>query len=214
MAPAQLEDRIRWGNNVAARAAGVATDAYRASSNKDPLDARNRFVRLPALFMSMRGTFDRTNGYGNALWHGLFDAAYTRPGDYLVRPEQVWFIAAQERLLPVLCVRTNRIVTFSRPAAQTDTGVNNYGGVTADDVVSLLSNWPASVLAAPGSGRPQANLPSDSSVSFWTVLLPAYPGTVLRPADLMSDDLGRNAVVLTSELSELGWRVTVKQVTT
>jgi hypothetical protein len=30
----------------------------------------------------------------------------------------------------------------------------------------------------------------------------------------MSDDLGRNAVVMAAELSELGWRLTVKQVTT
>jgi hypothetical protein len=37
---------------------------------------------------------------------------------------------------------------------------------------------------------------------------------VLRPADLMIDDLGRNAIVSAAELTELGWRVSVKQATT
>ena len=30
----------------------------------------------------------------------------------------------------------------------------------------------------------------------------------------MTDDLGRNAVVAAAELTDLGWRITVKQATT
>ena len=76
--------------------------------------------------------------YGDALWYGIFDAAYTRPGDYLVQADAVWFIAAQQRLLPVLCVQTNRIVSFWRPAAPSTTGVNTYGGVTTETNEVLL----------------------------------------------------------------------------
>ena len=65
-----------------------------------------------------------------------------------------------------------------------------------------------------GGGSPAAELPSDTSVPYWTVLLPAFPGVVLLPADLMTDDLGRNAVVSAAELTGLGWRLTVKQATT
>ena len=106
-----------------------------------------------------------------------------------------WFIASQEPMLPVLCVRSNRVVSFARAAAPITTGVNNYGGVTATTTTTLLTEWPASVLGASGGGHPEAELPSDSTVPYWTVLLPAFPGVTILPADLMSDDLGRNAVV-------------------
>jgi hypothetical protein len=212
--PRHLQDRIHWARNVAARAVGAQTDAYRPSSVSDPLDRRNRFLRLPAAFTAPDGRFAHPNAYGDALWYGVFDAAYTRPGDYMVQEEAVWFIAAQQRLLPVLCVRTNRTVAFWRPAAPTGTGVNTYGGVTTATNEPLLTNWPANVMGASGRGQPESDLPSDSSIPYWTVLLPAFPGVTLRPSDLMTDDLDRNAVVAAAELTELGWRITAKQATT
>ncbi len=210
----RLQDRISWASNICARAAGEWADAYRPSAPADPLAPANRFLRLPALFTGVQGQFTRPQGYGDALAHGIFDYAYTRAGDYLVQGEATWFIAAQQPLLPALCVRTSRIVSFARPAAPATTGVNGYGGVTASSVAALLTNWPASVIGSSGSGQPAAQLPSDSSVPFWTVLLPAPPGIVLLPADLMSDDLGRTAVVAAAELTALGWRLTVKQAIT
>jgi hypothetical protein len=214
MDSARLEDRIRWGLNVAARATGTTTSAYRPRGAENPLAAQNRFLRLPAAFSGLDGRFARPNGYGNALWYGIFDAAYTCTGDYLVQHDATWFIAAQHKLLPVLCVQTNRLISFTRPAAQTSTGVNTYGGVTAANVTPLMTNWPASVLSASREGRPLANLPNDTSVSLWTVMVPACLGIVLQTGDLMSDDLGRNGVVATTELTDLGWRLSIRQATT
>jgi hypothetical protein len=214
MQPAQLQDRIHRGWNAAARAIGADTDAYRPRGPSEPLARTNRFLRLRAAFTAPDGRFVRPNSYGDALWYGIFDAAYTQPGDYLVQQESVWFIAAQQRLLPVLCVQTDRIISFWRPAAPTSAGVNAYGGSTTATNELLLENWGAKVTGSSGRGRPESDLPSDSSVPYWTVLLPALPGVVLHPADLMTDDLGRNAVVAAAELSELGWRLAVKQVTT
>ena len=213
MDAAHLQDRMRWGLNVAARALGTSTDAYRPADVADPLDPVNRFLRLNAAFSAPDGRFQSPNAYGQALWHGVFDAAYTQPGDYLVQGALTWFVAAQQPLLPVLCVQANRIVSISRAAAPASTGVNTYGGVTQATNTSLLTNWPANVLGASGGGRPEADLPSDSSIPYWTVLMPAYGGVVLQPADLMSDDLGRNAVISAAELTALGWRLTVKQAT-
>ena len=209
-----LQDRIYRGLNAAARAIGTDTDAYRPSTVADPLVPINRFLRLRAAFTARDGKFSQPNGYGDALWHGIFDAAYTQVGDYLVQENKIWFIAAQQRLLPVLCVQSNRIVSFWRPAAPSNTGVNSYGGNTAASNAILLTNWPASVQGISAQGHPQTDLPSDSSIPYWTVLLPAFPGVVLRPADLMTDELERNAVVAAAELSDLGWRITVKQATT
>jgi hypothetical protein len=214
MDPATLQDRIYRGLNAAARAVGADTDAYRPSGVADPLAPKNRFLRLRAAFTAHDGRFTHPNAYGEALSFGVFDAAYTRPGDYLVQGQGAWFIAAQQRLLPVLCVRTNRVVSFSRPAAPSSTGANRYGGATTATNEPLLTGWPASVLGVSGRGHPSADLPNDTSLPYWTVLLPAIPDVVLRPSDLMSDDLGRNAVTAAAELTELGWRVTVKQATT
>ncbi len=214
MHPKTLEDRIHRGLNAAARSLGASADAYRPKGPFEPLARSNRFLRLRAAFTAPDGKFARPNGYGAAVWYGVFDAAYTRPGDYLVQDETVWFIAAQQRLLPVLCVQTNRTVSFLRPAAPSETGTNAYGGIVAATNTPLLTNWPASVLGASSRGHPSSDLPNDSPVPYWTVLLPAHPDVVLHPSDLMTDDLGRNAVVAAAELTELGWRITVKQATT
>jgi len=214
MDAATLQDRISRGLGSAARVLGPPTDAYRPSGVANPLDPANRYLQLPAAFSAPDGRFQRPDPYGAALWHGVFDSAYTLAGDYLVQGSAIWFIAAQQPLLPVLCVRTSRVVSFARPAAPAAAGVNAYGGVIPAAAMPLLTAWPASVLGAGGGGTPQADLPSNATVPFWTVLLPSVPGVVLRPADLMSDDLGRNAVVAAAELTDLGWRLTVKQAST
>ena len=210
----RLQDRISRGLGAAARAIGVRTDAYRPSDISDPLAPRNRFLRLHAAFSAADSKFGHPSAYGAALWQGVFDSAYTLPGDYLAQETGTWFVASQERLLPILCVRANRVVSFSRAAAPTANGVNDYGGVMLTSATPVLTNWPASVLGVGGGGRPEAGLPSDSSIPYWTVLLPAFPGVLLRPSDLMTDELGRTATVSAAELTELGWRLTVKQATT
>jgi hypothetical protein len=218
MDQATIQDRISRGLGVAARSIGVRTDAYRPRGTDDPLDPQNRFLRLPAAFGPPDGKFHKPSGYGAALWHGVFDSIYTRPGDYLSQDGRVWFVAAQQPLLPALCVQTNRVVSFARPAAPGSVGANSYGGVQLTTAMPLLTSWPASVLGFAGSGTPDANLPSDASVPYWTVLLPAVvseaAGVILRPADLMTDELGRTATVSAAELTDLGWRLTVKQATT
>jgi hypothetical protein len=92
--------------------------------------------------------------------------------------------------------------------------VNTYGGVTAANVTPLMTNWPASMLAASRESRALANLPNDTSVSLWAVLVPACHGIVLQTGDLMSDDLGRSGVVTATELTDLGWRLSIRQATT
>jgi hypothetical protein len=45
-------------------------------------------------------------------------------------------------------------------------------------------------------------------------MVPACLGIVLQAGDLMSDDLGRSGVVATTELTDLGWRLSIRQATT
>jgi hypothetical protein len=206
-----LQDRIARGLGTAARHIGEPYDAFRPTSADCPLAPPNRYLRLPAAFSAENPHFKHTNGYGRATWFGIFDSAYTQPGDYLCGPDGTFFIAAQPALLPNLCVLTNRVMSLSRPAAPTTPGVNTYGGVLAATAAPLLTAWPGSILTA-GSGSP-GDLQSDANIPSWTVLLPDTP-VPLRAADIIRDDLGRTYTIGTCEYSSLGWRILAKQAAT
>jgi hypothetical protein len=210
----RLQDRLYYSLGIAARRTGDLTDAFRPNGPDHPLDKCNRFLRLHASFLPMEGGANRANAYGTALWQGLFDAAYTRPGDYLVQRERIFFVAAQQSLLPVLCIQANRTISISQPALQTSAASNPYGGYTESGTTVLMNGWPASVLGANEKGEPAAGLPTDQLIPYMAVLMPASPGVNLSPGDLISDDLGRSAVIIGSELSHLGWRLTAKLATT
>jgi hypothetical protein len=210
----KIQDRLYLSLGLSARFAGQSTDAFRPAGPHNPLDPQNRFLRLPAFFLPARGRENHANEYGEVLWHGTFDASYTRPGDYLVTDAATFFIASQDPLLPVLCVRTNRTISLARPGMQTGTGGNAYGGYTSGSAISLLGRWPASVLGDRASSSPTASLPSDTAVPRWKVLIPSPVGIVLSPGDLITDDLGRTATVTASELTYLGWRMDAKMATT
>lgn len=210
----QLQDKIYLGLGKTARYLGSAADAYRTSKTFEPLDKQNRFLRLPAWFTSTNNSVSSTNTYGQPLWHGVFDASYTQPGDYLVVQSKVYFIAAQEPLLPVLCVMTNRTVSISRLNLQASTAANPYGGYTSGASTSLINGFPACVLGNNKSSSSLANLPTDQTLSSWYVLLPAPEGVLINPGDFITDDLGRNAVITGAELTRLGWRISAKMTMT
>ena len=207
----RLQDRISRGLGSAARHIGAPYDAYRPTGPEDPLAPANRYLRLSAAFDADNPSFHRPSGYGRASRFGIFDSAYTKPGDYLCGPEGTFFVAAQQTLLPMLCVLTNRLITVFRPAAPSLPGLNGYGGFTAATARPVLTEWPASVLSA-GSGGP-GDLPGDASIPTWTVLLPATPVAV-RAGDLIRDDLDRAYVIGSAESTALGWRILAKQAAT
>jgi len=210
----KLQDRLYFGLGLSARHVGQTANAFRPVGPFDPLNKGNRFLRLPAAFVPARGGGDTTNTYGQPLWHGIFDASYTRAGDYLILGSKIFFIASQEPLLPVLCVMTNRTISVSRPTLQTATGTNPYGGFTANSSSALMSRWPASVLGEDRFTTTAANLPTDQAIPYWNVVVPAPADVLLGPGDMITDDIGRSAVISGSELTILGWRIIAKMATT
>ncbi len=202
------------GLGLSARHTGQSTEAFRPSGPFQPLAAENRFLRLPATFTSSYGLYSRTNDFGNALWYGIFDASYTKPGDYLVTPDATYFVASQVSLLPVLCARTNRTISIIKPAAQVNIAGNGYGGYTSGRSTLLITDWPASVLGEGRSSHSVADLPTDQGTPYWNVLVPSPVGVVFSPGDIITDDLGRTAVISGSELTYLGWRIIARMATT
>ena len=197
-----------------ARQIGQLADAFRPVGPFRPLDKQHRFLRLPVAFVSAKGTDSRTNVYGDSLWHGIYDASYTRAGDYLVMASAIYFVASQIPLLPVLCVRTNRTISILQPRMQTSTAANQYGGYVSSGSTSLMEHWPAAVLGESKSSANTVGLPTDQVTPYWNIFVPSPEGVVLSPGDIVTDDLDRTAVIVSSELTNLGWRINARMATT
>ena len=207
-----LQDRVNWGLNRAAKVLGHATEAYRPCGPSDPLALTNRYLRLNAAFSHPDGVSKRAVSYGSAVWRGYFDAAYTQVGDYLSQGHGIWFVAAQQSLAPVLCVRTNRVISITRTSTPA-TG-DPYGSGGANTANPIISNWPASVLGIGGGEKSPARLPGDTTIPVWVVLLPAVHQQIVRLSDIITDEQGVTGTVIAAEQTELGWRLNIRQVTT
>lgn len=208
----RLNEKVWRGLGIAARVTGGKTDAYRPTDAGDPLRATNRYLQLPASFIRPRLRAVRAGGTGEALWEGVFDAAYTRPGDYLVRADgAVWFVASQLPMEVPLCVRTLRRLSFARPCGPASAGANAYGGGTRRTTSAVLTNWPAAMAASGGGGRNELAMATTLLQAVWSVLLPPLEWLALLPGDMMTDDLGRAGVVDAAECTETGWRLVVRQ---
>jgi hypothetical protein len=199
-----LQDRIAAGLGQAGRKLGLQTDIFRPRDAGPALAAANRFMRLAVAFHIGKG-FTEPASPGVPFWQAMLDSAYTKPGDYLVQGSSIWFIASQPRLLPVLCVQTNRRVHFSRPARADHVGPGDYAAMRAETMRPLLTDWPAAMQTASRQGGAQ---PGDG---LWRVLLPAIPGMILQPGDRMTDDLHRACIVVAADLSATGWDLRARE---
>ena len=212
MRAGNLCDQVWRGLGTAARMTGEVTDAYRPTDSGDPLRPANRFLRLPTLITRPHLGSARAGGHGEVFWEGTFDAAYTRPGDYLARPDgAIWFVAVQSPMQTPLCVRALRRLNFSRPSGSIGTGMTSYGGVLHDVTTELLTNWPAAMAPVGSGGQIELATTTPLQQPKWSVLLPPHEWLCLLPGDKMNDDLGRSGVVEAAEYTEQGWRLMVRE---
>ena len=207
-----LQDRLYWGLNRTAAILGRVTDAYRATSTDDPLDRSNRYLQLPAAFSRADGNFGQPLNHGVALWRGHFDASYTRVGDYLVHERDIWFIAAQHCLLPILCVKTNKVISIARQIPPSTVGWNN--NADKNSTIDVITRWPASLLGTGTEGTSSSRLPGDTALPAMIALLPATHAMMLQPADLITDEHGTTSTIVAAELSDLGWRLNIRLIST
>lgn len=212
---AQLQDRLQRAAGRTAAIAGQSCDLFRPQGAMHPLDPANRILRLPAAFVPLGGGFRKPVLQTQPLWEGLFDSAYTRPGDILCRSDgAIFFIAAQQHLLPVLCVRALYLVSISRPMTAAMAGLNIYGGVVAATDTNLARGWPAAMTLQASQGTSQANIAAELSPGAWQVLLPSSLELELRTTDRLTDNRGRVGVIASAETSDLGTTLTVRQAST
>ena len=209
----KLQDRISLALGKAAAHTGGLADAFRTTKPHDPLHISNRYLRLPATFVQPKGTRSGGTGEGELEWHGIFDASYTRPGDYIVLGTSVYFIATQEMFRPILCMRTTRKISVTRSSQQTMPANNPYGGYTPATSTTLLTDFPVALTGDNRLAESTLGLPTGQTVPYWSIQMPAPPGILLSPGDIIIDDLDRTAVIVGSNLMTSGWRINAKMAT-
>lgn len=214
MDAATLQARIYKGYSLAATRIGPAYDLYRPTSASSPVDQNTWLGALNASFNAMDMTYGKPNLYGKPLWYALLDGTLTQVGDYLVNGDKTYFIAAMQQTLPILAVECNRTLNIFRPQQQTGVGAVGYGGDTDANETPLMTGWPASVLQGTKGEKNEVNLPGDVRNPWWQILMPAFPGVILRTADIITDDIERRYIVSSAELTDLGWRLTAQSAQT
>lgn len=209
----KLQDRLYRSLGTAARHTGRWGDAFRPRSPHSPLAPESRFLKLPVTLDPLMGS-GGGDAFEHIFWRGTFDGCYTKPGDYIVLNGQIYFIASQEPLQPIICIRTNRIVSIARSTQVPVNAAGAYGGFSPANASAYLSEYPASVLIESKMSAASADLPTDQAIPYWTVYLPSHPDITIMSGDFISDDMGRSALVSYADQSIMGWRLIAKMAST
>jgi hypothetical protein len=214
----RLQAKVYAGYAKAAQRIGLPYDLYRPTGPNNPIGGA-KIATIPAAF-TVHGPgnfeFGKPSDHKTPLFHALLDGTQVLLGDYLVsenNPQGPFFIAAKDAGVPILAVQTNRTISAFNPGPTLAVGANAYSGTTLANETAILTNWPASVLLGSRGVRDQ-QLPEDAGYGSWRVLMPAWPGVVIRPGTILNDDVGNRMIVVSAELQDLGWRIDATQAVT
>ncbi len=207
----KLADRLAYGAGCAARRTGFLHDAYRPNGPDAPLDLARRFLRLAVTLVLPSGGVGAPGGFGVPFRQAWADWSYLSVGDYLAGPEGVVFVAAIEPPKPMAVVMTNDVVSLARPAAPTLPGVNPYGAVLPATQQTLLTGFPASLLASGTGDRTKAGLPDDTRVPGYVAILPTVPGVQPRVSDILLNQRQERFSVTGLEAIGAIWRLSLIQ---
>lgn len=208
----QLAAKVNQGNGKAAKRLGSMARHYRATSPFSPLNGEP-LQQLTASFITDYG-YMRAARFGLATRIGIFDAAGFEVGDILVSAEGTFYVAALPLLQPILCVRSERLVSISRTCqAGSGAGLKEYGGTTVANETLMMSGWPASIILSRGGEHSPLKLPGEVRSAWHNILMPAYRELPVHTGDFVTDDTGHRYVISGTELTAMGWRFTALQVT-
>ena len=187
---------------------------------------------IRAAFNAGDNTYKQPNLPGDPTWYGDFDARVTQSGDYLIHSDSsddIKFIAAQQSLLPIICIDCNQSVRLIRPATQSASGTTavgalSYSGICASPAESttvigtdptdnggIAVGWPCSILFGGRTEKAGANLPTDVKNTGWRILLPLSVPITFMQGDILVDESGRRFSVQGAEQSDTGWRLNTQE---
>lgn len=209
---ALLEQKIFHGRAMVARRIGFACNLFRPLQGQPPLG--NLIATHKVALNAADGAYKKPALYGKAVWYADFYARACLPGDYLVRIKDgaIWFIASRQPLLPIVAIDCQRSISIARQTPVSGFGAVGYSGVIDPTMVLGMGGlWPCSILMEGGAG-PGAGLPGDATEASWKILLPPSIPLTIESSDILTDDLSRRFEVLSAESTDLGWRLSAKEV--
>jgi hypothetical protein len=190
----KLQNKVYAGYAKAAKRIGLMHNIYRPAGTDNPITASTLIDSTYAHF-TPSGNYTQFNSYGNSTWQAMLDGNKVSVGDYLVGEPGTFFIASKQKILPIMAVSCNRTVSLTQ------------GGVSA-----VAINWPASVLKDAVRGDITIEeIPGNPANPSWMMLMPEVNGITPEVADLVSDELLRVYLIDSAEISDLGWRIVMKQ---
>ena len=214
MDAATINARIYAGRAKAARRIGYTFNLFRPLTASTPLG--NLVATLPASFNAGDNNYLKPNLYGKPIWFTDLDGRLVQVGDYLVKsdePNEMFFIAARQSLLPIAAVECNATISIYRPISTTgQVGVGAYGGENITTDTQLVRNFPCSILQGTKGDKSLVNLPGDVRTPWWVILLPPIPGVArLINNDSAYDQMGKRYKFSSCELTDMGWRITATE---
>lgn len=209
---ARLNGLIYKGMGRAAAHIGTPCSVFRPQNPTAPFT--NQIGTLNVAFNAADPKYGKPNLYGKPVWFADMDGTLTQPGDYLARnsDQAIWFIAAQQQLLPIVAVECNAQIVVRRQSPASGFGAEPYSGIIDPSFVlgTIDSPWPASILVG-GRALAAAGLPADVKESGWKILLPVSIPLILLAGDRLDDQAGRSFWVESAELTDLGWRLSANE---
>jgi len=222
----KIQQKIYYGYAKAATKLGADFNLYRSAVPTNPIADGNLIGALKAS-TNQEWSYMRANKYNNAVWQILIDAQRknlplaAKVGDYIVGipntkgyidDNSTYFIIAEQFLMTILAVKCNATLNVIRPSQTTGAGYQGYVGYTTASSETIMTGMPASVLSQARSTNAPTKLPTDTTEPVWKVLMPNLGNVIIRVDDIMIDEFDQEYVVMDNEITELGWRITAKQV--
>lgn len=221
-----IQQKIYYGYAKAASKLGATYNLYRATTPLNPIASGNLIGSILAS-TNVSWTYMRANKYPNALWQILIDAQRSSAPlnaqvfDYIVgvnntydyvSDNNTYFILSEQFLQPIQAVKCNNTLNIIRPSQPTGPGNVGYVGYLQETSETIMTNMPASVLEFRRGESSDLKLPTDSSEPLWKILLPYIGNVAIEIGDIIIDQTDENYVVMSNELTELGWQLQAKQV--
>lgn len=103
-----------------------------------------------------------------------------------------------------------RIITITRPGAQTGAGAVGYGGQLPASETVIASNIPASIQHKRDLGK-TAGLPGDAvRQSGWQIMFTGVDAGAIKNRDIVIDEFGNRYQILAAYWNSLGWNCTAE----
>ena len=206
-----LQTKIDAGLAKAAPRIGQPFAQFRPTGPVGPLAAANQIATLTAWFGPDSPQPTRPDPYGKPVRWPVLDRSQIQVGDYFTGTSGTFFIASAQPLRAVQAVQCNRTLTVSRMETATGIGALDYNSDIAASETVIMGAWPAAMLVMSKAEQGALKLPGDVRQSWWSVLMPAWPGAGLIHDDIVTDETGMRYALVGVELTDMGWRLTAQQ---